>query len=98
MVDGKSDVTCVVISLVDGTSDVTCVVISLVDGTSDVRSVEELCAIDLYKEGRQSSHDHMEMILSACKQIHKAGFLSSILHSKVSQNNRLIIIKCWGLG
>uniref|UniRef100_A0A8C5C632 DNA-dependent protein kinase catalytic subunit n=1 Tax=Gadus morhua TaxID=8049 RepID=A0A8C5C632_GADMO len=55
--------------------------------------VEELCAIDLYKEGRQSSHDHMEMILSACKQIHKAGFLSSILHSKVSQNHRLIIIK-----
>uniref|UniRef100_A0A8C5BIH0 DNA-dependent protein kinase catalytic subunit n=1 Tax=Gadus morhua TaxID=8049 RepID=A0A8C5BIH0_GADMO len=46
------------------------------------QSVEELCAIDLYKEGRQSSHDHMEMILSACKQIHKAGFLSSILHSK----------------
>uniref|UniRef100_A0A8C5FRE6 DNA-dependent protein kinase catalytic subunit n=1 Tax=Gadus morhua TaxID=8049 RepID=A0A8C5FRE6_GADMO len=57
------------------------------------QSVEELCAIDLYKEGRQSSHDHMEMILSACKQIHKAGFLSSILHSKVSQNHRLIIIK-----
>ncbi|XP_059900479.1 DNA-dependent protein kinase catalytic subunit [Gadus macrocephalus] len=52
-------------------------------GTTLTRqSVEELCAIDLYKEGRQSSHDHMEMILSACKQIHKAGFLSSILHSK----------------
>ena len=59
-------------------------VMSLVDGTSDVHSVEELCAVDLYKEGRQTSHDHMEMILSACKQIHKAGFLSTVLHSQVS--------------
>ncbi|CAL8293471.1 unnamed protein product [Lota lota] len=46
------------------------------------QSVEVLCAIDLYKAGRQSSHDHMEMILSACKQIHKAGVLSTVLHSQ----------------
>ncbi|KAM7370115.1 hypothetical protein PAMP_011395 [Pampus punctatissimus] len=29
-----------------------------------------------------SCHDQMEMVLSSCKQIHKAGFLSSILQSQ----------------
>ncbi|XP_071387705.1 DNA-dependent protein kinase catalytic subunit [Centroberyx affinis] len=46
------------------------------------KSVEELCAVDLYHASTLSSHDQMGMILSACKQIHKAGFLSSILHSQ----------------
>ncbi|KAF7660907.1 hypothetical protein LDENG_00272900 [Lucifuga dentata] len=48
------------------------------------RSVEELCAVNFYHSGTLSSHDQMEMVLSACKQIHKAGFLSSILHSQDS--------------
>lgn len=48
-----------------------------------VPSVEELCAVDLYNSSALSSHGQMEMILSACKQIHKAGFLNSILHSQV---------------
>uniref|UniRef100_A0A3B4ZYV0 DNA-dependent protein kinase catalytic subunit n=1 Tax=Stegastes partitus TaxID=144197 RepID=A0A3B4ZYV0_9TELE len=48
------------------------------------KSVEELCAVDLYHSSTLSRHDQMEMVLSSCKQIHKAGFLSSILHSKDS--------------
>ncbi|CAK6951979.1 LOW QUALITY PROTEIN: DNA-dependent protein kinase catalytic subunit [Scomber scombrus] len=46
------------------------------------KSVEELCAVDLYHSGTMSRHDQMEMVLSSCKQIHKAGFLSSILQSQ----------------
>ncbi|XP_029935630.1 DNA-dependent protein kinase catalytic subunit isoform X2 [Myripristis murdjan] len=45
-------------------------------------SVEELCKLDLYHTGSLSKHEQMEMILSACQQIHKAGLLSSVLHSQ----------------
>ncbi|XP_023253861.1 DNA-dependent protein kinase catalytic subunit [Seriola lalandi dorsalis] len=48
------------------------------------KSVEELCAVDFYHSGTLSQHDQMEMVLFSCKQIHKAGFLSSILHSQDS--------------
>uniref|UniRef100_A0A3P8SHR1 DNA-dependent protein kinase catalytic subunit n=1 Tax=Amphiprion percula TaxID=161767 RepID=A0A3P8SHR1_AMPPE len=48
------------------------------------KSVEELCAVDFYHSSTLSRHDQMEMVLSSCKQIHKAGFLSSILHSQDS--------------
>ncbi|XP_040921929.1 DNA-dependent protein kinase catalytic subunit [Toxotes jaculatrix] len=46
------------------------------------KSIEELCAVDLYHSGTWSRHDQLEMVLSSCKQIHTAGFLSSILHSQ----------------
>ncbi|GAA6219422.1 DNA-dependent protein kinase catalytic subunit [Lates japonicus] len=46
------------------------------------KNVEELCAVDLYHSDTLSRHDQMEMVLSSCRQIHKAGFLSSILHSQ----------------
>lgn len=46
-------------------------------------SVEELCTVDFYHSSTQRHHDQMEMVLSSCKQIHKADFLSSILHSQV---------------
>ncbi|XP_068160133.1 DNA-dependent protein kinase catalytic subunit [Antennarius striatus] len=46
------------------------------------KSVEELCALDLYHSSTLSHRDQMEMVLSSCKQIHKANFLSSILHSQ----------------
>ncbi|KAG7524628.1 DNA-dependent protein kinase catalytic subunit [Solea senegalensis] len=45
-------------------------------------SVEELCAVDFYNLGTVSHHEKMEMLLSSCKQINKADFLSSILHSQ----------------
>ncbi|XP_039982420.1 DNA-dependent protein kinase catalytic subunit isoform X2 [Xiphias gladius] len=48
------------------------------------KSVEELCALDLYHSGTLSRHDQMEMVLSSCKQIHKAGFLSSMLDTQDS--------------
>uniref|UniRef100_A0A3B4TQG3 DNA-dependent protein kinase catalytic subunit n=1 Tax=Seriola dumerili TaxID=41447 RepID=A0A3B4TQG3_SERDU len=48
------------------------------------RKVEELCAVDFYHSDTLSRHDQMEMVLFSCKQIHKAGFLSSILHSQDS--------------
>nr|XP_019943216.1 PREDICTED: DNA-dependent protein kinase catalytic subunit [Paralichthys olivaceus] len=47
-------------------------------------SVEEFCTVDLYHSGTHSLHGQMEMLLSSCKQIHKAGFLSSLLHSQDS--------------
>ena len=50
---------------------------------NDLHSVEELCTVDLYHLGTRSLHGQMDMLLSSCKQIHKAGFLSSILHSEV---------------
>ncbi|KAJ8010680.1 hypothetical protein DPEC_G00077640 [Dallia pectoralis] len=46
------------------------------------QSVEDMCKVDLYHPDTRTSHAKMEMLLSACKQIHKAGFLSSILHSQ----------------
>ncbi|KAM8822809.1 DNA-dependent protein kinase catalytic subunit isoform 1-T1 [Spinachia spinachia] len=46
------------------------------------KSVEELCAVDFYHSSTQRHHDQVEMVLSSCKQIHKADFLSSILHSQ----------------
>uniref|UniRef100_A0A8C7SFV7 DNA-dependent protein kinase catalytic subunit n=1 Tax=Oncorhynchus mykiss TaxID=8022 RepID=A0A8C7SFV7_ONCMY len=46
------------------------------------QSVEDLCSVDLYHPDTCTSHANMEMLLSACKQIHKAGFLSSLLHSQ----------------
>lgn len=52
----------------------------------DLLSVEDLCAVDLYQSDL-SRHDQMEMVLSSCKQIHKAGFLSSILQSQVLMNH-----------
>uniref|UniRef100_A0A3P9NWB4 DNA-dependent protein kinase catalytic subunit n=1 Tax=Poecilia reticulata TaxID=8081 RepID=A0A3P9NWB4_POERE len=48
------------------------------------KSVEKLCEVDLYHSGSLSHHEQMEMVLSSCKQIHKAGLLSSILHSQDS--------------
>ncbi|KAM4534321.1 DNA-dependent protein kinase catalytic subunit isoform 1-T1 [Odontesthes bonariensis] len=48
------------------------------------KSVEDLCAVDLFDSSTLSRLDKMEMVLSSCKQIHRAGFLSSILHSEDS--------------
>ncbi|KAM4719019.1 DNA-dependent protein kinase catalytic subunit isoform 2-T2 [Anableps anableps] len=48
------------------------------------KSVEDLCEVDLYHLGTPSRHEQMEMVLSSCKQIHRAGLLSSILHSQDS--------------
>ncbi|XP_062335709.1 DNA-dependent protein kinase catalytic subunit [Osmerus eperlanus] len=46
------------------------------------QSLEKLCSVDLYDPNSHTSHAEVEMLLSACKQIHKAGFISSILQSQ----------------
>ncbi|XP_078072249.1 DNA-dependent protein kinase catalytic subunit isoform X3 [Mustelus asterias] len=40
------------------------------------QSIEGLCCVDLY---RRTDHDKLSSILLACKQLHKAGLLSSVL-------------------
>ncbi|XP_033494873.2 DNA-dependent protein kinase catalytic subunit isoform X1 [Epinephelus lanceolatus] len=60
------------------------------------KSVEELCAVDLYHSSTVHHHEQMEMVLSSCKQIHKANFLSSILLSQdapysISLGSRLLM-------
>ncbi|XP_076840848.1 DNA-dependent protein kinase catalytic subunit [Brachyhypopomus gauderio] len=44
--------------------------------------VEELCAVDLYAPETRDSHARLELLLSACKQLHRCGLLTSALHSQ----------------
>uniref|UniRef100_A0A8B9LXB6 DNA-dependent protein kinase catalytic subunit n=1 Tax=Astyanax mexicanus TaxID=7994 RepID=A0A8B9LXB6_ASTMX len=46
------------------------------------QSVEELCAVDLYDPDTHDSHAKLELLLSACKQLHQCGLLNSILHNQ----------------
>lgn len=50
---------------------------------STVSSVERLCSVDLNSSDSAIQMDQMEPLLSACQQIHKAGYLSSILNRQV---------------
>ncbi|TSL34570.1 DNA-dependent protein kinase catalytic subunit [Bagarius yarrelli] len=45
-------------------------------------SVEELCAIDLYDPDTRDGHAKLELLISASKQLHQCGILSSVLHSQ----------------
>uniref|UniRef100_A0AAV2L5B1 DNA-dependent protein kinase catalytic subunit n=1 Tax=Knipowitschia caucasica TaxID=637954 RepID=A0AAV2L5B1_KNICA len=47
------------------------------------KSLEDLCAVDFYNTESLKHQDQMETLLSACKQINKAGFLPSILQDPV---------------
>ncbi|KAG7330004.1 hypothetical protein KOW79_006226 [Hemibagrus wyckioides] len=44
--------------------------------------VEELCAVDLYDPDTRDSHATLELLLSASKQLHQSGILSSVLHNQ----------------
>ncbi|XP_053349394.1 DNA-dependent protein kinase catalytic subunit [Clarias gariepinus] len=46
------------------------------------QGVEELCAVDLYDPDTQESHAKLQLLLSACKQLHQSGILSSVLHNQ----------------
>ncbi|XP_041924731.1 DNA-dependent protein kinase catalytic subunit isoform X1 [Alosa sapidissima] len=46
------------------------------------QSVEDLCAVDFYDPDTRDSHTKTEMMLSACKQLHQAGLLTTVLHNK----------------
>ncbi|XP_058131499.1 DNA-dependent protein kinase catalytic subunit [Dasypus novemcinctus] len=46
------------------------------------QSIEELCAVDLYNPDAHSHRTKLASLVSACKQLHKAGFLHVILPSQ----------------
>uniref|UniRef100_A0A670Y1A7 DNA-dependent protein kinase catalytic subunit n=1 Tax=Pseudonaja textilis TaxID=8673 RepID=A0A670Y1A7_PSETE len=47
-----------------------------------MKSIEELCTVDLYNPEARLDHVRYIAILSACRQLHKAGVLHCILQSK----------------
>ncbi|XP_061454380.1 DNA-dependent protein kinase catalytic subunit isoform X2 [Rhineura floridana] len=48
------------------------------------KSIEELCNVELYNPDAKLDHVRLGSILSACKQLHKAGLLHSALQSQGS--------------
>uniref|UniRef100_A0A8D0GIE8 DNA-dependent protein kinase catalytic subunit n=1 Tax=Sphenodon punctatus TaxID=8508 RepID=A0A8D0GIE8_SPHPU len=46
------------------------------------QSIEELCSVQLYNSEARFDHVRLSSILSACKQLHKAGLLHSALQSQ----------------
>ncbi|XP_066575742.1 DNA-dependent protein kinase catalytic subunit isoform X2 [Amia ocellicauda] len=48
------------------------------------KSVDELCGLDLYNSEARSDHTRLGLVLSACKQLHRAGLLNSTLQSQDS--------------
>ncbi|KAM6458275.1 DNA-dependent protein kinase catalytic subunit isoform 2-T2 [Liasis olivaceus] len=46
------------------------------------KSIEELCTVDLYNPEARLDHIRYGSILSACRQLHKAGLLHCILQSE----------------
>ncbi|XP_078543449.1 DNA-dependent protein kinase catalytic subunit [Lissotriton helveticus] len=46
------------------------------------RSIEELCAVDLYNADARFDYARLGSILSACKQLYKAGLLDSAIQAK----------------
>ncbi|XP_029447109.1 DNA-dependent protein kinase catalytic subunit isoform X2 [Rhinatrema bivittatum] len=44
--------------------------------------IKELCDVDLYNQDARNYHARIESTLSACKQLHKAGLLNSVLQSQ----------------
>ncbi|ETE68703.1 DNA-dependent protein kinase catalytic subunit, partial [Ophiophagus hannah] len=48
-----------------------------------IKSIEELCTVDLYNPEARLDHVRYISILSACRQLHKAGVLHCILQSEL---------------
>ncbi|KAJ6662088.1 hypothetical protein lerEdw1_012553 [Lerista edwardsae] len=46
------------------------------------KSIEELRSVELFNPEARLDHVRLAAILSACKQLHKAGLLHSVLHSQ----------------
>ncbi|XP_077022849.1 DNA-dependent protein kinase catalytic subunit isoform X2 [Tamandua tetradactyla] len=47
-----------------------------------IQSIEELCVVDLYNPDTHSHRTKLASLVSACKQLHKAGFLHVVLPSQ----------------
>ncbi|KAH0617728.1 hypothetical protein JD844_016251 [Phrynosoma platyrhinos] len=45
-------------------------------------SIEELCSVELYNPDARLDHVRVDSILSACKQLHKAGLIQCMLQSQ----------------
>ncbi|MBN3311515.1 PRKDC kinase, partial [Atractosteus spatula] len=48
------------------------------------QNVEQLCAVDLYSSEARSEHARLALVLSGCKQLHRAGLLNSTLQSQAA--------------
>ncbi|XP_044280098.1 DNA-dependent protein kinase catalytic subunit isoform X2 [Varanus komodoensis] len=55
------------------------------------KSIEELCSVELYNSEVQLDHVRLGSILSACKQLHKAGLLHCILQSQCKELVNLLL-------
>uniref|UniRef100_A0A8C7C4I0 DNA-dependent protein kinase catalytic subunit n=1 Tax=Neovison vison TaxID=452646 RepID=A0A8C7C4I0_NEOVI len=51
------------------------------------RSIEELCAVDLYGPDAYVDRAKLVSVVSACKQLHRAGFLHVVLPSQVTTHH-----------
>ncbi|KAJ8280685.1 hypothetical protein GJAV_G00057750 [Gymnothorax javanicus] len=47
------------------------------------KRVEELCDVDLFDRDSPGNHEELRLLLSACKQLHRAGLLTAILRGEV---------------
>ncbi|KAG5837285.1 hypothetical protein ANANG_G00237680 [Anguilla anguilla] len=68
-----------------------------------LKRVEELCDLDLFDPDARTGHEKLRLILSACKQLHRAGLLNSILCSEgssldISLGSRLLSGVYKGIG
>ncbi|XP_061073095.1 DNA-dependent protein kinase catalytic subunit [Conger conger] len=55
-----------------------------------LKRVEELFDLDLFDPEARAGHEQLRLILSACKQLHRAGLLSSILCSEGSSLDKVL--------
>uniref|UniRef100_A0A452TWS2 DNA-dependent protein kinase catalytic subunit n=1 Tax=Ursus maritimus TaxID=29073 RepID=A0A452TWS2_URSMA len=51
------------------------------------QSIEELCAVDLYGPDAYMDRAKLMSVVSACKQLHRAGFLHVVLPSQVTTHH-----------
>ncbi|XP_060054547.1 DNA-dependent protein kinase catalytic subunit-like [Erinaceus europaeus] len=61
------------------------------------QSIEELCAVDLYGPDMQEGRAKLASIISAGKQLHRAGFLHVILPAQSADQHRSIGVKLLSL-
>ncbi|XP_016054399.1 PREDICTED: DNA-dependent protein kinase catalytic subunit [Miniopterus natalensis] len=61
------------------------------------QSIEELCAIDLYGPEAYADRAQLSSVVSACKQLHRAGFLQVVLPSQSVDQHHYIGTKLLSL-
>ncbi|XP_047579540.1 DNA-dependent protein kinase catalytic subunit isoform X2 [Lutra lutra] len=61
------------------------------------RSIEELCAVDLYSPDAYVDRAKLVSVVSACKQLHRAGFLHVVLPSQSADQHHSVGTKLLSL-